>query len=163
MRALAHATAPAGLAPAPARLAKERAYPIPTPEHPSCLVGRAADGGLYGLHLLGWLHLGYRGDQFLFVRMTSLPRQSTQVVPLQRELASFLAMPPPPDVPKKGVCITPTMVTTKRQRLRAHNASVAQVKAAFRQSATATSLQTFLDGHEALLQALIAREHVKVI
>ena len=29
------------------------------------------------------------------------------------------------------MCISPTMVTTKRQRLRAHNASIAEVKASF--------------------------------
>ena len=118
-------------------------------------------GGLYGLHLLGWLHLGYAGEQFLFVRMTSLPRQPAQVPALQRELASFLNLPPP-DRAEPGVCISPTMVTTKGQRLRAHNASVAEVKAAFKRSATAASLRQFLSGHEALLQALISRERVRI-
>ena len=54
------------------------------------------------------------------------------------------------------------MVTSKRQRLRAHNASVAEVKAAFKASPTAASLRRFLAGHDALLQALIARERVRV-
>ena len=36
-------------------------------------------GGLYGLHLLGWLHMGFKGEQFLFVRMKSLPREPSQV------------------------------------------------------------------------------------
>ncbi len=60
------------------------------------------------------------------------------------------------------MCISPTMVTTQRQRLRAHNASIAQVKAAFKQSATAASLRRFLDGHQELLHTLIQREHVRV-
>ena len=42
------------------------------------------------------------------------------------------------------------------------NASVAEVKSGFKASETAKSLQRFLDGHDALLQALIAREKVRV-
>jgi hypothetical protein len=83
------------------------------------------------------------------------------VAPLQRELASFLNLAPPDRV-ERGVCLSPTMVTTKRQKLRAHNATVAQVKAAFRQSAEAASLRRFLDGHDALLRALLERERVRV-
>ena len=52
-------------------------------------------GGLYGLHLLGWLHLGYSGEQFLLVKMGSLPRKAEQVAPLQKELAGrFTVLPP---------------------------------------------------------------------
>jgi hypothetical protein len=119
-------------------------------------------GGLYGLHLLGWLHLGYRGSQFLFVRMKSLPREFAQVRPLQTELASFLDLPKPPATMRRDVCLSATMVTSKRQRLRAHNATVADVKRSFKESSTARSLAKFLAGHDALLQALIAREKVRV-
>lgn len=31
-------------------------------------------GGLYALHLLSWLQMGFAPEQFLFVRMTSLPK-----------------------------------------------------------------------------------------
>lgn len=119
-------------------------------------------GGLYGLHLLGWLNLGYSGDQFLFVRMTSLPREAAQVPPLQRELASFLRLPPPPPVPARGVCISATMVTRKGARVRAHNASIGEVKREFKASPTAASLRKFLAGHQALFEALVAREHVRI-
>ena len=119
-------------------------------------------GGLYALHLLGWLHMGYSGEQFLLVRMTSLPRARAQVAPLQRELAAFLGLRAPTAPSGPGVCMSATMITNKRQRLRAHNATVAQVKRAFRASPTAQSLQRFLAGHDALLQALIARERVRV-
>ena len=61
-----------------------------------------------------------------------------------------------------GVCISPTMVTTKRQRLRAHNATVSQVKSDFKASETAASLKRFLSGHDALLKALMEREKVRV-
>ena len=119
-------------------------------------------GGLYGLHLLGWLHLGYKGSQFLMVRMKSLPREAAQVRPLQTELSSFLELPPPSATLPHGVCLSATMVTSKRQRLRAHNASVAEVKRSFKESSTAQSLAKFLAGHDALLNALIAREKVRV-
>lgn len=119
-------------------------------------------GGLYGLHLLGWLHLGYSGEQFLFVRMTSLPRKPAQVPPLQRELASFLGLPSPPVTPERGVCLAATMVTRQGARLRAHNASVSDVKREFKASPTAASLRAFFAGHEALLKALITREKIRV-
>jgi hypothetical protein len=119
-------------------------------------------GGLYGLHLLGWLHLGYRGEQFLMVRMRSLPRSPEQVPPLQRELSIFLGLPKPPPNAEPGVCISATMVTRASARVRAHNASISEVKRAFRASATAESLHRFLAGHEALLRALIKREGVRV-
>ena len=118
-------------------------------------------GGLYALHLLGWLHLGYGGEQFLFVKMKSLPREPAQVPPLQRELASFIGMPPPARA-LPGVCISATMVTSKGQRLRSHNATVADVKTAFKSSATGRSLQRFLSGHDELLRALMLREKVRV-
>ena len=54
------------------------------------------------------------------------------------------------------------MITAKGQRIRAHNASVREVKRTFRTSATATSLQRFLTGHDALLRALFARERIRV-
>lgn len=120
-------------------------------------------GGLYALHLLGWLHMGFKGSQFLFVRMQSLPRQPSQVRPLQAELASFLDLPSPPATPERGVCLSATMVTSKRQKLRAHNGStVAAVKRDFRESETAQSLFKFLAGHDALLKALFEREKVRV-
>lgn len=121
-------------------------------------------GGLYALHLLGWLHLGYKGERFLFVRMTSLPRTEQQVAPLQRELATFLGMSPPRSTAGRadGACLSATMITSKRQRIRAHNASVREVKAAFRSSPTAASLQRFFGKHQALLQALLERERVRV-
>ena len=43
-------------------------------------------GGLYGLHLLGWLHQGFSGEQFLFVRMTSLPKDKDSALRLPAAL-----------------------------------------------------------------------------
>ena len=54
------------------------------------------------------------------------------------------------------------MITSKGQRIRAHNASVREVKSAFRKSATAASVQRFFAKHQQLLQALLQREHVRV-
>ena len=121
-------------------------------------------GGLYALHLLGWFHMGYTGAQFLFVKMTSLPRTEAQALALQRELASFLDLPPPVALPpgERSVCLSASMITSKGQRIRAHNASVREVKHAFKQSATAASLRKFFAGHDALLHALLARERVRV-
>ncbi len=117
-------------------------------------------GGLYGLHLLGWLHLGFRGPQFLFVKMASLPRDASQATALQAELAAFLALPPPPG--GGGACLSATMITRKAQKLRAHNATVSEVKRAFGASETAASVRRFLEGHQALLDALIRRERIRV-
>ena len=103
----------------------------------------------------------HTGDQFLFVKMTSLPRTTEQVPPLQKELASFLNLAPP-ERAEPGVCISPTMVTTKRQRLRSHNATVAEVKRSFKASETGQALRTFLNGHDELLKALMSRDKVRV-
>ena len=119
-------------------------------------------GGLYALHLLGWLHLGYEGRQFLFVRMRSLPRTEAQALALQKELAGFLGLPAPAPSAQRSMCLSASMITAKGQRIRAHNASVKEVKKAFMQSPTAATLQHFFDGHEALLRALLTRERVRV-
>ena len=137
-------------------------------------------GGLYGLHLLGWLHLGYTGDQCLFVRMASLPRTLEQVARLQMELATFLGLSLDaesfgeahhgPDDRKasssrgreRSVCLSATMITAKGQRIRAHNASVREVKKAFRETSVAASLERFFTGHRMLLDALLTRERVHV-
>ena len=121
-------------------------------------------GGLYALHLLGWLHQGFEGRQFLFVRMASLPRTPAQAAALQRELAAFLdlTVPPQPRAGSGSTCLSASMITAKSQRIRAHNASVRDVKRIFKQSPTAVSLQRFFAGHEALLRALMARERVRL-
>ena len=112
--------------------------------------------------------MGFRGEQFLFVRMTSLPRAAEQVEPLRNELASFLQLRPPSKTGAgataagQGACLSATMITSKGQRIRAHNASVREVKSAFRKSATAASVQRFFAKHQQLLQALLQREHVRV-
>jgi hypothetical protein len=125
-------------------------------------------GGLYGLHLLGWFHLGFTGRQFLFVRMTSLPRDAEQAARLQRKLAGFVGM----DLPQvqqmrqqrdvEGLCLSASMITRKQSRVRAHNSTVREIKRDFRVSPAAIRLRRFLDGHMRLLQALIERDGVHV-
>ena len=120
-------------------------------------------GGLYALHLLGWLRLGYGGEQFLFVRMASLPRDAASARALQLELARFVGLPAPPDRRGgEGLCLQPTMTTRKAQRLRAHNASVRDVKTSFKASPTATRVHRFLDAHDGLLRQLLETHKVRV-
>ena len=124
-------------------------------------------GGLYALHLLGWLRQGYGGDQFLFVRMTSLPRDALSARALQRELAGFLGLPPPSISAdgggSDGLCLQPTMTTAKLGRMRAHNgSSVRDVKSAFAASPTAARVHRFLDAHDAVLRHLFERHKVRV-
>jgi len=105
-------------------------------------------GGLYGLHLLGWLRHGFAPSQFLFVRMASLPRAAADVPALQKELATFLGLSPPPaDSAQSGVCLSATMITSKQVIVRAHGAPVRDVKSAFRASPTARNLSAFLARH----------------
>jgi len=120
-------------------------------------------GGLYGLHLLGWLRRGFSPSQFLFVRMASLPRAAADVPAIQKEFATFLGLSPPPaDSAQSGVCLSATMITSKQVIVRAHNASVRDVKSAFRASPTARNLSAFFARHEALRTALFERERVRV-
>ena len=49
-----------------------------------------------------------------------------------------------------------------QSKVRAHNATVREVKRAFRESPTAAELRAFLDGHTRLLQTLLTREGVRV-
>ena len=87
-------------------------------------------------------------SQFLFVRMASLPRAAADVPALQKELATFLGLSPPPaDSAQSGVCLSATMITSKQVIVRAHNASVRDVKSAFRASPTARNLSAFLARH----------------
>ena len=151
-------------------------------------------GGLYALHLLGCLQLGFRSRQFLFVKMTScalpwrrtliaataaderparcmrrvdstsyasppaptgwptesgeraiaptitpatppgrLPRDIESALQLQNELSSFLDLPLSDEVTRRhagrgGVCLGQSMVTSKKSRIRVHNATVKEVK-----------------------------------
>ncbi|KAL1529577.1 hypothetical protein AB1Y20_000521 [Prymnesium parvum] len=120
-------------------------------------------GGLYGLHLLGWLHVGFRAPQFLFVRMTSLPRDEKTASALQAELSSFLGMGLEQDYAASGgLCLGQSMVTSKKSRLRAHNATVKAVKSSFKATQAANDLKTFLDGHDQMLKLLLQRERVRV-
>ena len=122
-------------------------------------------GGLYGLHLLGWLAQGFVGEQFLFVRMRSLPRDAQQAHALQSALGDFLGLGAPRadgTGGARGACRSASMRTRKQQRLRAHNATIAQVKSAFTASADAAPLKTFLGAHAKLLDALLERERVRV-
>ena len=91
-----------------------------------------------------------------------------QVAPLQRELASFLQLRGSAQTGTEekaagqGACLSATMITSKGQRIRAHNASVRDVKRDFRTSATAASVQNFFAKHQRLLDTLLQREHVRV-
>ena len=118
-------------------------------------------GGLYALHMLGWLHLGFKGSQFLLVQMSSLPRTGEQAFKLQLALASFLDLPQPRKDSKRR-CLSASMITTKSKIIRAHNASVRAVKHQFLHTHTAGRLRRFLAGHQALLDVLIKREGLRV-
>jgi len=80
--------------------------------------------------------------------MASLPRAAADVPAIQKELATFLGLSPPPaDSAQSGVCLSATMITSKQVIVRAHNASVRDVKSAFRASPTARNLSAFLARH----------------
>ena len=75
-------------------------------------------------------------------------RAAAHVPALQKELATFLGLSPPPaDSAQSGVCLSATMITSKQVIVRAHNASVRDVKSAFRASPTARNLSAFLARH----------------
>jgi len=107
--------------------------------------------------------MGFRGEQFLFVRMTSLPRDEKTASALQAELSSFLGMGLEQDYAASGgLCLGQSMVTSKKSRLRAHNATVKAVKSSFKATQAANDLKTFLDGHDQMLKLLLQRERVRV-
>ena len=121
-------------------------------------------GGLYALHLLGWFAQGFAPSQFLLVRMSSLPRAPAQARALQEALASFVGLPPPADSAATArLCLGSSMVTRKQHRVKMHNGStVAQVKAEFGASAAAADARRFLGAHDAVLDALVRREGMRV-
>lgn len=122
-------------------------------------------GGLYALHLLSWLNFGFKGNQFLFVRMKSLPRSTDQARALQVALAEFLGLQPPPPAElekRPSICLGATMTTRKQHRIKVHNATVSEVKRQFYASPTGAAVRRFLEPHDAMLQTLIAREGIRV-
>merc|ERR1712228_542909 len=111
--------------------------------------------------------LGFRGEQFMFVRMQALPKTAADSQKLQAALADFMRvdLPKVPSYrrPKAQVaCLSATMTTRQQQLVRSHNASVVDVKRHFRSSNAATALRTFLDSHNSVLKHLIQRERVRI-
>ena len=121
----------------------------------------------YARFIAAWLRVFPR-EQFLFVRMASLPKDTESALRLQSELATFLGMSLPEarsghqSPGGGGACLGQSMVTSKRSRVRAHNATVKEVKRSFKSSPTAVQLKAFLDGHDRLLQRLLVRERVRI-
>ena len=61
------------------------------------------------------------------------------------------------------LCLSPSLITKKQQRLRAHGgATVKEVKREYVASAAAGELRRFFAGHDAALATLLAREKVRV-
>ena len=83
---------------------------------------------------------------------------------LQEALASFVGLPPPADSAATArLCLGSSMVTRKQHRVKMHNGStVAQVKAEFGASAAAADARRFLGAHDAVLDALVRREGMRV-
>ena len=96
--------------------------------------------------------------------MSSLPRAPAQARALQEALASFVGLPPPADSAATArLCLGSSMVTRKQHRVKMHNGStVAQVKAEFGASAAAADARRFLGAHDAVLDALVRREGMRV-
>ena len=96
--------------------------------------------------------------------MSSLPRAPAQARALQEALAAFVGLPPPADSAATArLCLGSSMVTRKQHRVKMHNGStVAQVKAEFGASAAAADARRFLGAHDAVLDALVRREGMRV-
>ena len=60
------------------------------------------------------------------------------------------------------MCLGTSMVTRKAARIRAHNATVREVKRAYKASPAAERVHRFLRAHDAMLQSLLEREGVRV-
>ena len=80
-------------------------------------------GGLYALHLLGWIAQGFAPSQFLLVRMSSLPRAPAQAR-APEALAAFVGCRRPSDSAATArLCLGSSMVTRKQHRVKMHNGS----------------------------------------
>ena len=115
---------------------------------------------LYALNFLAWLP-HFRGDQFLFVRNEALPRDAAQATALQRALATFLGLPPPA-ADRGKLCLNANFVTDKGKVVRAHNATIAEVKGTLAASKEGREVNAFFDAHHALLPELVRREGASV-
>ena len=115
---------------------------------------------LYALNFLAWLP-HFRGDQFLFVRNEALPRDAAQATALQRALATFLGLPPPA-ADRGKLCLNANFVTNKGKVVRAHNATIAEVKGTLAASKEGREVKAFFDAHHALLPELVRREGASV-
>ena len=100
---------------------------------------------LYALNFLAWLP-HFRGDQFLFVRNEALPRDAAQATALQRALATFLGLPPPA-ADRGKLCLNANFVTNKGKVVRAHNATIAEVKGTLAASKEGREVKAFFDAH----------------